>query len=126
MQDQLTLEVVAEKLNIWRSNKPTPYSAIPQNIKELIKSIGQQYSYKQLSKTLKIYGASLTNIIRPNNTKTNKIDFIELPTIISNHNKPPISINTTCTLRHPNGTTMTIEASTQQLTTIIKNFICCN
>jgi|GEM_PF-3138204 hypothetical protein len=126
MQDQVTLEFVAAKLNLWRANKPTPYSKIPQNIKDLIKSVGQRHSYTQLSKALKIYGASLTNIIRPSNTKINKIDFIELPTIISSPNKPPISTNTTCTLRHPNGTTMVIKASTQQLTTIVKNFICYN
>lgn len=126
MQYQVTLEFVAENLNLWRANKPTSYSKIPQNIKDLIKSVGQRYSYKQLSKALKIYGSSLTNIIRSSNTKTNKIDFIELSTIMSSPNKPPISTNTTCTLRNPNGTTMLIEVSIQQLTTIIKNFVCCN
>ena len=125
MQEQLTLESVAKSLNLWRTNKSKPYSKIPQNIKDSIKSIGQHYSYKQLSKALNIYGASLTNIIK-NNISPNKVDFVELsPPIISTPN-PILTTNVSCTLRHPNGITMTMEISTQHLTTIIKDFLCCN
>lgn len=129
MQEKLTLESVAKILELWRSNKPKSFSKIPQDIKDLIKSISKEYSYKQLSQTLNIYGAALTDIIniKPRNKKNNKINFIELPkTMTSNPKLPSQLTNTSCTLRHPNGTTMTIEIPIQHLTAIIKDFICCN
>ena len=125
MKEPITLEFVAENLNLWRKNKPKSYSKIPQNIRDLIKSISQRYTYKQLSKALNIHGAGLTNIIKPCVTKTNKLNFIELPKTISDLNKS-ILTHTTCTLQHPNGTTMVIEVANQQLPLVIKDFICCN
>lgn len=131
MHNQLTLESIAKELNEWRNNKSIQQHRIPDNIKGSIKSISNRYTYKQMSKALNIYGRRLKNILATKEAKSNKIEFIQLPTMTSKPKLPiqnlPLTTNpTSCILRHPNGTTMTIEISNQHLTTIIKDFICCN
>ena len=91
----------------------------------------KNYTYKQLSKALDLYGSRLTNIIGNKATENNPVDFIEIPTTDSQTPEFPrqlkLSIPYSCTIRHPNGSTLSIEIPTQQLlSAIIKDFICCN
>jgi hypothetical protein len=129
--NRLTLEIVANNLKSWRATKSIPQTKIPQNIKDSIKAISKNYTYKQLSKALDLYGSRLTNIIGNKDAKKNSVDFIEIPTTSSQTPESPrqlkLSIPYSCAIRHPNGSTLSIEIPTQQLlSTIIKDFICCN
>jgi len=126
---QITLESVAEQLQSWRLNKPSVNSRIPKNIRDNIKHIGKNCTYKQLSRALKIYGSSLTNIISNKKRKKKTIEFIELTQkSIPEPTKSELSlkqINISCSLKHPNGTTMTIQQlSDLQLISVVKGFIC--
>jgi hypothetical protein len=129
-KNQLTLETVANNLKLWRAAKSNPQTRIPQNIKDSIKAISKNYTYQQLSRALLLYGSKLTNIIGNKNTKNNSVDFVEIPTTSSqipeSHRQLKISTPYSCTIQHPNGSTLSIEIPTQQLlSTIIKDFICC-
>ena len=81
-----------------------------------------------MSRKLNLYSHKLTNIINNSNDKKDphaqqpvakSVDFVEVPikNLITAHS---------CLIKHPNGSTMSLEISTQQLPAIIKGFICSN
>lgn len=130
-KNQLTLETVANNLKLWRATKSKPQNKIPQNIKDSIKEISKNYTYQQLSRALLLYGSRLTNIIGNENIKNNSVNFVEVPTTSSQTPEPTRQLKITtpysCSIQHPNGTTLSLEIPNQQLlSTIIKDFICCN
>jgi len=128
MHNHTTLESVTKELNEWRNKKTALQHRIPESIRASLKSISKHYSYQQMAKAFNIYGHRLKNIIQPSKLKNNQIKFIELPAAVPKSNLPVKSqpSTLTCTLQHPNGTTMTLTLSTQQLTAAIKDFVCCN